>query len=108
MAEEKKIKVRYKEEGVPVLPTCGAYGGLTPDGAMVVASFYIEHGDIPRFVEVNVRQSGISEEPSVVLADSVREIVCKLAMSPEAAIMIGNWLKEKGEQAIKLRKQRGG
>lgn len=102
------LKVRFaRDENVVPMPVTGAYGGPTADGNSLFAIFFVEHADVGALIDVEIDESGnVSESLQARLADVVREVVCKLVFSPEAAVAIGTWLKERGEQLIEAKKER--
>jgi hypothetical protein len=113
MAEKKKgsITIVYEEApSRPIIPVGGAYGGPTPDGASVVAHVYAEYVTIPAIQEHQVDERGrvdLGVGKPIKRADVTRLVQASLVLSPEASITIGNWLVEKGNNALQQRaKQR--
>jgi len=88
------------------VPVNGAFGGLAPNGQDVVAHIYLEHQSVPNLVTHRVDESGrvdLDEGDSIARGEITRKVQTSLAMSPEAAIRIGEWLKRKGQTGIQQR-----
>lgn len=97
------VSVLYDEvPSRPFVPVGGAFGGPSPDGSSVVAHLYVESGTIPAR-ESMVRDSEDKVDPSkatrIVRGDITRSVQASLAMAPEVAIRLGNWLVTQGEAA---------
>src|SRR5262245_47388608 len=94
------IQVHYRNS--PTLVTViadGGIGGVSPRG-MITVALYHERGPIPRITEINVTSDGsVSSERTIEARTGlIRQIDCELMMTPEAAIGLGKWLTQNGEQ----------
>ncbi len=114
MAEnERERRIAFAYERAPnktTIAATGAYGGPSPDANSVVAHLYVEHISVPAIISHPVGDEGqIDLAPenadAVSRADATREIQATLVLSPEAAIVIGQWLVVHGETA---KSRRGG
>ena len=109
MAELPPKKVSIVYEKVPNKPTItatGAIGGPSPDRQSIVAQLYVEHGSVPSVVSHEVREDGsfdLQHGDAISRGDVTREIQATLVLSPEAAVLLGNWLLKSGVSAIKGR-----
>ena len=108
MADKKEITVMYdKGKDVKSVPVNGAYGGVSPNLSGVVAHLYNEYNSIPHSEDMQVNDDGSVDSQSgkkITRGDIVREIQTTLVMTPEMSIVIGQWLMQKGQEAIELRK----
>lgn len=104
---EKSISIAYERSPNRVtIAATGAFGGPSPNAQNVVAHLFVEHGSVPIVVTHTVTDEGaVSPQPVDVTtrANATREIVATLVLSPEAAIIIGEWLKINGVKAIQAR-----
>ena len=103
----KKISIVYeKVPGKPTITATGAIGGPSPDRQSIVAQLYVEHGSVPSVVSHEVQEDGsfdLQHGDAISRGDVTREIQATLVLSPEAAILLGDWLMKKGIAAIKGR-----
>ena len=107
----KSISVIYeKKKDALTFPVGGAYGGPTPDNNGVIVHFYVEYGSLPYSVDMDVlenQQVDMKSGKTVRRGDITREIQSTAFMSAESAIVIGNWLVEKGNLLLNRRKLGG-
>ncbi len=101
------VRIVYEEnEGHPVLPVTGAYGGPSPDGASIVAHAYVDFGTVPSIEEHEVNADGlvlVKDGNVIKRADITRSVQCSLVFSPESAKRFGEWLLEKSDLAFRAR-----
>ena len=109
MAElpQEKISIVYeKVPGKPTITATGAFGGPSPDNNSIIAQLYVEHTSVPSVITHNVREDrsvDLRHGDAISRGDATREIQATLVLSPEAAILLGDWLVKKGIGAIKNR-----
>ena len=104
----KQISIVYEKVslGKPTVAATGAFGGPSPDHHSVVAHLFVEHPSIPSIISHRVRDDNtidFEHGDSVSRGDVTREIQTTLVLSPEAAILIGNWLVKHGVAAAQGR-----
>lgn len=91
------------------LPVTGASGGPAPDGLTVIAHLYTEFTTIPATQDYPILEDGrvnlSAPQAENSRSDVIRQLLATIVMAPEAAVNIGKWLAQRGEQAIKLRKE---
>ena len=90
------------------LHVSGAYGGPVPDGSVVIAHVYVEMPMIPSLQQYPVAETGghltQSGPPQVIKrGDFTREVQATLILTPEVAISVGDWLREKGVRGLEAR-----
>ena len=99
-----KISIVYeKAPGKPTITATGAVGGPSPDRQSVVAQLYVEYASVPNVVSHEVREDGsvdLQHGDAISRGDVTREIQGTLVLSPEAAVLLGNWLLKHGIAAI--------
>lgn len=105
MADKKQtLSIVYEEPpSRPWIPVNGAIGGVSPDGSSVIANLYVEGGTLPALEDHEISVSGsvdLSKGNQIRRGDITRMIQATLVMAPEAAIRIGKWLAEKGQNAL--------
>ena len=100
----KQISIVYeKVSGKPTVTATGAFGGPSPDRQSIVAQLYVEHGSVPSVVSHSIREDmsvDLQHGDAISRGDITREIQATLVLSPEAAVVIGNWLVRHGIAAI--------
>ncbi len=103
----KKISIVYeKVPNKPTITATGAIGGPSPDRQSIVAQLYVEHGSVPSVVSHEVQEDGsidLQHGDAISRGDVTREIQGTLVLSPEAAVLLGNWLLKHGITAIRER-----
>lgn len=104
------LTIHYEEPArKPTLAVSGAYGGVSPDGGLVVAHLYTEWGMVPSFQEIARGEDGEFRGTDATLikrGDILREVQATILLTPEQAMSIGKWLIEKGYRAREARAQR--
>lgn len=103
MAEKQSLSIVYEEqEQRPTIPVNGAFGGPSVDGTLVFAHIYSEFGTLPAMEEHEVEEGGLvdlSKGNVIKRGDLTRKVLATLVLSPEAAMVVGKWLAERGEMA---------
>ena len=92
--------------GKPTITATGAIGGPSPDQQSIVAQLYVESASVPSVVSHEIRKDGsidLQHGDSISRGDVTREIQGTLVLSPEAAVLLGNWLLKHGVAAINAR-----
>jgi hypothetical protein len=106
---EKKVSFEYiKATDYRVLPVSGVIGGPTAQGDIVV-NLYFERGPIPKKVIQGIDDTGnlIESNAKIEIKDSViRDVIYGLALKPEVARSIGNWLVEQVDQLDSFKKNK--
>lgn len=111
MTNTKTIKFRYifSDNYNPTFAS-GAYGGVTPDGRLVV-NFYLERQGLPHSQTYELSDAGVlgkevSEEPEDYRHTLVRFVDMGIVLDLKSAKVINEWL---GKQIEELeRRERGG
>ena len=102
--DNQKLTVEFVEgRQVAEFAANGAFGGAAPLGEVVVW-FYFERGRSPigRKEHYEATQGRFDlRETEHRGADLEREIVARAVLSPRAAIQIGRWLAQQGEEAMR-------
>lgn len=91
-------------------PCNGAYGGSAPDGSGVVVHFFLEYTSIPHSTLVPIQENNTIDQTkgqNVSRGDITREIQARTILTPETAIVIGDWLKKNGLAILENRKNLG-
>ncbi|BBO74910.1 hypothetical protein DSCW_23270 [Desulfosarcina widdelii] len=108
MSEEKgtrKVSFRYKiSQNYAVYSIAGVHGGLNSQGD-VIANLWSERAPIPRKQTYEVQQDGRLKEPPIEIESDdsiIRDVIFGLALEPETARAIGNWLIEKANERQKI------
>ena len=100
--ELRKIYVTFlKSNDYRVIAATGAWGGLSPDGTVII-DFFIERRATPKELELLVDENGkiVTEKPKVEeTVPFVRELQIGVSMAPPVAYAIGKCLLEKAEAA---------
>jgi hypothetical protein len=100
----RRLAVVYeKVPNKPTVTATGAFGGPSPDQHNIIAQLYVEHGTVPSTISHAIREDGsvdLQHGDPISRGDITREIQATLVLSPEAAVLIGNWLVTKGIAAI--------
>ena len=108
--KRESLSIVYEEApNKPTYAITGAYGGTSPDGTMVIVHVYTDFGTIPSIEEHEVKEDGsidTTKGHKIKRADVTRQIHANLAMSPEAALSLSTFLKEKAGIALKARESR--
>ena len=102
--------IHYEERpGKPTLAATGAFGGPTPDHLNVVAHLYVEHSMIPSISEVIVNEDGrgVNQGRNITRGEVRREIQAALVLTPQAAVGLGQWLIQHGNQCLKATSGQG-
>lgn len=92
---------RSKE--APYLPVSGLYVGPTPDLSLLIGHLFIEHRTLPSVLTMKPEADGTyipGNAQPISRGDWTREIVVSFAVSPAAAITIGNVLIEAGHKLL--------
>ncbi len=84
----------------------GAYGSVTPQGAILVC-FFNERFPIPRETTHDVLDGNVAGEPRSRESKEgiVREIDVAAVFRPSAARRVGQWLIDKADEAQRLTEQ---
>jgi len=108
MEQKKSVSIIYeRKKGALTFPCSGAYGGPSPDGNGIIVHMFIEYNSVPYSTEIEiVNQRMINPEKgrTVTRGDLTREIQSTVFMSAESAIVIGNWLVDKGKLLLERKK----
>ena len=108
IADSQKIKVDYtKGTSFRVMHSDGAFGGITPQGDIIV-SFYHERHPLPTSMTYEVNPEGaigkeVRAERMSEARNMVRELEAAVHLKPEVAKSLAEWLLEKVKLAEKLR-----
>ncbi len=112
MSEEqgsREVSITFERSQSAVsVPVNGVWGGISND-LSVWAAFYHERGALPNYITLEVDKHGRGDPNKgdrVARGDVTREVQVTMQMSPESAISIGNWLIQKGKDAVKERESR--
>ena len=110
MSEEPpaEISIVYdKAPGKSTIAATGAIGGPSPDAKSIVAHLYVENITVPAVVTHDIAPDGTVNlgqvSSQVARGNMTREIQATLVLSPEAAVAIGGWLANHGNNAIRKR-----
>jgi len=110
--QPKSISIVYeKKVDAQTFPVSGAYGGPTPDNMGIATHFFIEYGAVPHSTEITIGTDNKFHPNSgedIKRGDIVRQVQATAYMSPETAILIGNWLIEKANLLQKRREESSG
>ncbi len=92
MPNELKIKYEYSRDYKKV-PATGAWGGLAPNGDVVV-NFFVESQTPPDSVTVQVDEVGnvLKETRTMREYSTIREIMVGVVLSPQTVKSIGEFL----------------
>lgn len=110
MKEKFKTEVSFeyvKATDYRVHPVSGVLGGPTAQGDLVVNLFF-ERSPIPKKVTHDIDNMGnlIESNPKIEIKDSIiRDVICGLALKPEVARGIGNWLIEQVDRLDSLKEK---
>lgn len=106
--KRESLSIVYEEPpNKPTYAVTGAYGGTSPDGTAVVVHLYTEFGTIPSIEEHDVQADGSVDTRKghrIKRADITRQVQATIVMSPESAMSLSIFLKEKAEIGLKARK----
>jgi len=106
--QPKSLSIVYeKKADVQTFPVSGAYGGPTPDNMGIATHFFIEFAAIPHSTQLTIGSDNKFHPNSgedIKRGDVVRQVQATAFMSPEAAIVIGEWLIKNAKE---LQKRRG-
>ncbi len=110
MAENpQSLSIVYEEQvQSPTFPVNGAIGGPSVDGTLVFVHVFTEFGTVPAMEEHNIGPGGhvdLSKGSVIKRGDLTRKILATLVLSPEASLIVGKWLIDRGEEARKARAQ---
>ncbi|MEM8487425.1 MAG: hypothetical protein AAF564_17875 [Bacteroidota bacterium] len=98
MSRDDKFTFVYdKANNKPTIVATGAIGGPTPNGSMIIAHLFLEYGSVPALATYPIVDSNrldlSSEEADLVQrGNATRDIQATLALSPQNALVIGEWL----------------
>lgn len=96
---KKQLSIFYERSGgYRVVPVHGAWGSVTPQGD-VVADLYVERISTPEEVTLEVEEGGRAREVEKHGQRHVRESQVGIALRPEVAYALGQWLIAKAKQA---------
>lgn len=103
MSQEIKVKYEYASD-YRKIPATGAWGGLTPNGEVVV-NFFVEFITKPESVKIKIDETGIIEQKSQEVKNTswTRELLVGVVMRPDIAKSVGHFLlryAEEGEKAL--------
>jgi len=106
MSQEIKVKYEYASD-YRKIPATGAWGGLTPNGEVVV-NFFVEFITKPDSIKIRIDETGIIEQKNQEHKDMTwtREILVGIVLRPDIAESIGQFLlkyAKEGEQALRQR-----
>jgi len=104
--EKNNISIVYERNKQAItFATSGAYGGPAPDHSGVVVHFYLEYPTVPHSSNLPLKDKVVDfgHEEKISRGDITREIQATTYLSPELAIVIGNWLIKNGEEAKERR-----
>ncbi|MDR8390640.1 hypothetical protein NC796_05795 [Aliifodinibius sp. S!AR15-10] len=103
----KEISIVFeKNKDAITFPVSGAWGGLGPTGSLVV-HLYEEYHSTPNSITADVQEDGsvdVNKGDRISRGDITREIQGTMVLSPQQAISIGNWLINKGKEALNKQK----
>jgi hypothetical protein len=102
METPRKVSIIYeKNKNAISFPVSGAYGGPTPDRLGIVVHFYIEYPTVPHSTNLQVNNDIVdfTHGENISRGDFTREIQATTYLTPETAIVIGNWLINHGQEA---------
>ena len=82
----------------------GIWGGLGGNSPLIIAHLFADIPTAPSSVRIKINENNqvIGEEGSSSYGDITREYLGSFAMEPQSAISIGNWLIERGQEALAL------
>ncbi|HKI77133.1 MAG TPA: hypothetical protein VKA26_01175 [Ignavibacteriaceae bacterium] len=105
MPEERtSVSVIYEKHNKSnTVPVTGAYGGPIPNGDAIMVHFFIEYPTIPNSTELEVKDGKIINPQTgknISRGDVTREVQFSAHMTAKSAIVIGNWLIEKGNMLL--------
>ncbi len=95
-----KIKITF--ERTPQFRTIqvdGAWGGVTPSGAMIAMSFYHERAALPSGLTITVKEARKANEVRTGAAGIVRVLETEARMTPTVARAVASWLITKADEA---------
>ena len=104
-----EVQFRYKiSRNYTVYSIAGGHGGLNSQGDVIV-NLFSERGPIPRRQTFEVDANGKLKHPPIEVESEtaiIRDVMFALAMEPETARSVGQWLIERAnehnERVIKL------
>ncbi len=87
-----------------VIAATGAFGGLSPDQASVVAHLFVEHGSVPNIIQHDIEEGTdrvmLETGRPIQRAHLTRSIQATLVLSPRAAVELGKWLIDHGTKGL--------
>ena len=94
----KTIKINYeKADGYKLIPVTGAWGGVAPNGEIII-DFFVERQETPKSIVVEVDEKGKPEEKSREGGERyVREKQFGIVLRPDIALSIGNFIVKKAK-----------
>jgi hypothetical protein len=96
--EQKTVNVKYTEsKDYKIFHATGAFGGVSPIGD-IIAHFYIDVLKPSETVQLVIEDGGNAKEKPQP-SNFVRELQVAIAVRPDIAYVIGNWLIEKAKEA---------
>lgn len=97
--KRESVTVRFQRHSdFRLVPATGAWGGLSPNGEIVV-SFFVEHRLEPESLALEVSEDGSARETGRAEEPLVREVQVGLVLRPDVAHSIGRLLCEKARAA---------
>ena len=105
--EPENLKIKYETKTERTTPVNGAFGGMTPDG-MLIVSLYFERKSFPETAEIEHIEHNLFGNEKLLSfendCDIIREIMAKIIITPKVAKHLGHWLIDKANEAEKLQK----
>ena len=114
MEEQQPQSVSIVTEGVnsaPTITATGAWGGPTANGNAVIAYLFVESAGIPSIITAEADERGRldpNKGERTQRGDITRQVQATLVLTPEDAVIIGQWLRDRGMEGIARRSQRPG
>ena len=107
--EQRKVTVSFrKSDDYRLYPVTDVYGGTTVDGDAVFFHLTVDHFPTPSYQtfipdsEGRINLGDVKE--TISAGDIEKELLCGIMLTPEAAVKIGNWLLQRGNDIIDSRK----
>jgi hypothetical protein len=93
------LKITFeKSNEYKVIAATGAWGGLSSNNE-VVFDFFIEKHEIPKFIELEIKNGKKVGEKQELENTIIRELQVGVVLRPDIAHSIGEWLIEKAKTA---------
>jgi hypothetical protein len=101
------IKVYYeKSKDYRLIPVTGAYGGLSPNGEVII-DFFVERRDSPKEITLEIDEHGKATEKGRAGQRFVRERQFGIVMRPDIAVTVGKFILDKANLATVGREVKG-